>query len=112
MRRVVLAFAVVAALGVALLGSARADEPVFEITIKDHRFEPEETVVPAGEKVKLVIKNLDATPEEFESYDLNREKVVNGNSEITVFIGPLDPGTYGYFGEFNPDTAQGRIIAR
>lgn len=81
------------------------------ITIKDHKFSPDALTVPAGQKVKIKVVNHDPTPEEFESYDLNREKVVNGNGEITVFIGPLDPGTYAYFGEFNPKTAQGKIIA-
>jgi hypothetical protein len=29
-----------------------------------------------------------------------------------VVIAPLKPGSYSFFGEFNPDTAQGRIIAK
>ena len=57
------------------------------------------------------MENQDPTPEEFESYDLNREKIVKGNAKITLFIGPLPPGVYAYFGEFNPETAQGKIIA-
>ncbi len=96
--------------GVASTGAA-ADTPTFEITIKDHRFDPEDLKVPAGTKVKLLVKNLDATPEEFESYDLNREKVVRGRKQIIIFIGPLKPGTYGFFGDFHPKTAKGRIIA-
>ena len=85
---------------------------VYVIQIKDHKFIPAELVVPARKKIKLRIENLDRTPEEFESYDLNREKVVSGGRKIIVFIGPLKPGTYKYFGEFNPKTAQGVIIAR
>lgn len=83
----------------------------YVITIKNHIFSPEELKVPAGEKVKLVIDNQDATPEEFESYELNREKIISGNSKGIVFIGPLEPGTYPYFGEFNMETAKGTIIA-
>jgi plastocyanin len=89
-----------------------AEEPSFTLTIKDHRFSPSEITVPTGQKVKLVIKNLDATPEEFESHDLNREKIVQGGGEITLYIGPLKAGTYKFFGEFNEDTAQGRILAK
>ncbi len=85
---------------------------VYVIQIKDHKFIPAELVVPANKKIKLRIENLDRTPEEFESYDLNREKIVSGGRKIIVFIGPLKPGTYKYFGEFNPKTAQGVIIAR
>jgi hypothetical protein len=98
-----------------LLGSmlpAYADDPVFRLTIREHRFEPVELQVPAGTKVKLLIKNLDPTPEEFESNELHREKLVPPGQEVSVFIGPLKPGTYPFFGEFNPKTAQGKIVAK
>ena len=87
---------------------------VTEITvvIKDHKFEPSTVEIPAGEKVKLIVDNQDATPEEFESHELNREKVIRGNSKGIVLIGPLKEGTYPFFGEFNPATAQGQIIAK
>lgn len=85
---------------------------VYVIQIKDHQFSPAKIVVPAGQKIKLRIENLDATPEEFESHDLNREKIVTGGGKITIYIGPLKPGTYKYFGEFHEDTAQGVIIAK
>ena len=84
---------------------------VIELKIKDHKFDPEIVKVPAGKKIKLKVINLDPTPEEFESYDLNREKIIGGNKTGIVFIGPLKPGKYGFFGEFNPETAQGIVIA-
>jgi hypothetical protein len=87
-----------------------AATPVVEIEIKDHLFFPAEVVLPANTKVKLMISNLDPTPEEFESYELNREKVINGNSKTTIFIGPLPAGEYPFFGEFFPRTAQGRVV--
>ncbi len=90
--------------------SAAAATPVIEIEIKDHLFHPSEIVIPANTKVKLVIRNLDPTAEEFESYELNREKVINGSSKAVIFIGPLPPGEYPFFGEFYPKTAQGKVI--
>jgi len=90
---------------------ARAGAPVVEIEIRDHLFIPDQVTVPAGKKIKLVVYNRDATPEEFESYELNREKVIMGRSKAVIFIGPLKPGVYPFFGEFNPKTAQGRVIA-
>lgn len=84
----------------------------FEIRIKDHKFHPETVEIPAGEKVKLVIYNDDTTPEEFESYELNREKIIRGGKKGIVFVGPLKPGTYPFFGEFNMDTAQGQVVAK
>lgn len=91
--------------------SARAAEE-FTITIKDHKFSPETLEVPANQKVKLKIVNQDPTPEEFESYELNREKIIQGGATGVVFIGPLKPGSYPYFGEFNMDTAKGTIVAK
>jgi plastocyanin len=92
--------------------AAWAEEPSVLISIKDHRFNPAEIEVPAGQKVKLVIRNLDSTPEEFESAELRREKVVPGGGEISLFVGPLKPGRYEFFGDFNPSTARGHIVAR
>lgn len=86
--------------------------PLFEIIIENHLFYPSELVIPADTKVKLVVKNQDDTAEEFESYELNREKVIPGHSSGVIFIGPLPTGTYPYFGEFFPKTAQGKIIVQ
>jgi hypothetical protein len=90
--------------------SAWAKTPVYEIEIRDHLFQPEEIRIPANTKVKLLVFNHDTTPEEFESYELNREKVIMGGRKANIFIGPLEPGVYPFFGEFNPRTAQGRVI--
>lgn len=84
----------------------------FTLKIKDHYFIPETLEIPAGEKVKIIILNEDSTPEEFESYELNREKIIGGNSKGIVFVGPLEVGNYPFFGEFNMDTAKGQIIAK
>lgn len=91
---------------------AHAAVPEYTIRIKDHLFFPAELEVPAGTKVRLLVVNEDATPEEFESYEMNREKVIPGGTRAVIFIGPLKPGTYPFFGEFYPKTAQGRIIAK
>jgi plastocyanin len=90
---------------------ATAAEPEFALAIKNHRFEPSELKVPAGQRVKLVVHNQDSTPEEFESHSLNREKVIPGGAKATIFIGPLKPGRYTFFGEFNEKTAQGAVVA-
>jgi hypothetical protein len=87
-----------------------AEIRVFDIYLKDHLFTPSTVYVPAGEKVKLVIHNQDPTPEEFESFSLNREKVILGQGKGVVFIGPLNPGNHAFIGEYNPDSAQGTIV--
>ena len=92
--------------------AAAADTPEFTLTIKDHRFEPAELAIPAGQKVRIKVTNADPTPEEFESHELNREKVIPGGTTATIFVGPLKPGEYPFFGEFNPKTAQGKLIVK
>ena len=91
---------------------AWADDPTFEITIKDHKFTPSEIVVPAGQKIRLIVKNDDPTAEEFESKPLNREKVVAGKSQATIFVGPLKPGEYEFVGEYHEKTAVGKLIVK
>ncbi|MFN9791148.1 MAG: cupredoxin domain-containing protein [Holosporales bacterium] len=88
-----------------------AEKKVYELTISEHRFNPAEINVPAGEAFTLKVKNLDATPEEFESHSLKVEKVITGKSEAIVHVRALKPGTYEFEGEFNPKTAQGVVIA-
>ena len=92
--------------------SASAAVPEIEVVIKDHLFFPSTIEIPAGQKVKLRIINQDPTPEEFESYELNREKVIAGNRQTVIFIGPLDAGEYPFFGEFYPKTAQGKVVVK
>jgi hypothetical protein len=86
--------------------------PIIEIEIRDHLFFPAEIHIPADTKVKLIIINKDPAAEEFESYELNREKVIPGGSKGVIFIGPLRSGEYPFFGEFFPKTAQGRVIVK
>ena len=100
------------ALVLALTAPANADQAEYRLVIKNHQFEPANLVIPAGQKIKLIIENQDSTPEEFESHQLNREKIVPAKGKATVFLGPLDPGTYPFFGEFNPKTAIGNIVVK
>jgi plastocyanin len=91
--------------------TALAADNEVQLIIRDHRFQPAEIRVPAGQKIKLLVHNQDSTPEEFESHELNREKLIAPGAKATIFIGPLAPGRYPYFGEFNEKSARGTIIA-
>ena len=48
----------------------------YHVQLKDHLFFPSLITIPANQKVKLIIENQDNTPEEFDSFSLNREKVI------------------------------------
>ena len=86
--------------------------PEVVVEIKEHLFFPQEVIVPAGQKVKLTFVNFDDTPEEIDSFSLNREKVIFAKSRGTIFIGPLKAGEYPFFGEFHPNSAVGKVIVK
>jgi plastocyanin len=96
----------------ASLGAFAAGEPEFSLAIEGHKFTPDRIEIPAGQKVKLLVENKDATPEEFESSMLKIEKVIPGKSKATIFVGPLKAGEYKFVGEFNEKTAKGVIVAK
>ena len=91
-------------------GAASAQDAEARLVIRDHKFEPAEITVPADKKVRLVIENQDATAEEFESYELNREKVVPAKGRVTLYVGPLKPGRYPFFGDFHKESATGVLV--
>ena len=110
-RRLVLMTALGIAVSVATLSTARAQEIEKTLVIKNHMFEPAELKVPAHQKIKLIVHNQDSGAEEFESKSLKREKVIAAGAKATIVLGPLKPGKYEFFGEFNPATAKGVVIA-
>ena len=107
MRRFLAFFALLGALAVGT--TAYAEPPSAQLVIKDQVFTVQELILPADTKVKLVVENQDSIPAEFESYDLSREVVVPGHSSIAVYLGPLSPGRYNFFNDFN-HAAQGWVV--
>lgn len=106
-------FAVALSIGLLCTGVTWAAEmPEYKLVIKGHKFEPAQLTAPANTKFKVLVSNQDATPSEFESNDFNREKIVLPGSTITVFIGPLDKGSYKFFDDFHQDTGNGVLIVQ
>ena len=100
-----------AAVLLAFVSTLAVAEPEALLVIKNHRFDPVELKVPAGQRIKLTVHNQDATPEEFESKKLNREKIVPPGAKVVIYIGPLKAGKYDFVGEYNEATAKGVVIA-
>ena len=67
--------------------------------------------VPAGQRIELHVKNMDAQASEFGSETMHREKVVPAGQEVVVYVGPLRAGSYEFFDDFNPK-ARGHIVAK
>jgi high-affinity iron transporter len=95
----------------AVAAPARADDPSFSIVLKNNQFVPSEVQIPAGVKVKLVVRNDNPTASEFESTQLHREKLVTPGQEITVFVGPLDSGSYEFFDDLHPEN-RGHLVVK
>ena len=91
-------------------GALAAGAPTFALTITDHAFSPATLQIPAGTRVELQVRNQRRLPSEFESYELNREKIVPPGGSITVWIGPMPAGRYKIFDDFNPSTI-GWVVA-
>jgi hypothetical protein len=99
--------------GLALLAlGAQAGTDEFTLTIQNHAFSQREIKIPAGKKVKLLVENKDASPAEFESKALGREKVITGKSTGVINLGPLKPGRYAFVEEYHETEAgaQGTIV--
>jgi hypothetical protein len=90
---------------------SRADEPAVTIVVRDGRFVPSEVEVPTGVKVRLVVRNENKAASEFESIELHREKIVAAGQEVSIYVGPLPPGRYEFFDDFNPQ-ARGHLVAK
>lgn len=90
--------------------AALADDAI-QLSISGRQFVPQSLVLPAGKKVRITVHNQDKLPAEFESYDLSREIVVPPGAKVSLYVGPLDPGKYAFFDDFNPQ-AKGEILVK
>ena len=110
--RYILPFPALIAALLTSLTALGADDLSFELSLKDHKFTPAELTIPADKRVKLTIKNLDATAAEFESHNFKAEKIVPSGGEVSLYIGPLKAGTYGFFDDFHEDQTKGTLTAK
>lgn len=90
--------------------TAAAAMPEYRLSLQNHQFQPATLKVPANVRFKVLVTNHNNMPSEFESTDFNREKIVLPNSTITVFIGPLKPGSYKFYDDFHQATTGTLIV--
>jgi plastocyanin len=100
------------AAALAAFGPARAEPTAIQLSLKNHHFAPAEITASANQPVTIEVSNEDPTPAEFESKQLRFEKVVAGNSKITVKVRPLAPGRYRFYDDYHEDTTQGFLTVR
>ena len=85
---------------------------ILEIDFADHRFSPQTLVVQAGQPLQIKVVNSSREKIEFESFSLNREKVIEPGESITVRLPALRAGSYDFFDDFHQDVPEGTIVAR
>jgi plastocyanin len=95
-----------------LVAKVRADEAPPQIKFENGHFEPASFDVAAGAPIKLTVLNSGDSAIEFESFELNRERVVQPGASITVLLPKLDPGQYHFIDDFHHDVPQGTITAQ
>jgi plastocyanin len=100
------------AVGVACAGVAQAaDLPTFKLEMNDGKLNPARIEVPAGQRIKIEVRNVGKGAAEFESVELRKEKVLAPGADSFVVIAPLSPGEYKFFDDFHQQ-AQGVIVAK
>ncbi|HVE06960.1 MAG TPA: cupredoxin domain-containing protein [Paraburkholderia sp.] len=107
-------FAIVAgfAASTAWVGVAQAaDLPTFKLEMNDGKLNPARIEVPAGQRIKIEVRNVGKGAAEFESVELRKEKVLAPGADSFVVIAPLSPGEYKFFDDFHQQ-AQGVIVAK
>jgi hypothetical protein len=102
---------------IALTASAQGASPsnlpgkLPEIDFSNHHFSPQTLVVPAGQPLQIKVVNSSREKIEFESFSLNREKVIEPGESVTVRLPALRAGSYDFFDDFHQDVPEGAIVA-
>ena len=112
MKNLIVGFSLIVLATVMFPAGARGEDVVIELRFENRRFAPETITVPANQPVTLRITNTSKEAIEFESFKLNREKVVGPGETIIVRLPALRPGTYDFYDDFHQDVPAGSIVAK
>jgi plastocyanin len=91
--------------------AARAEERAVSLAVDEQGFAPAEIEVMSGERLRLEVTNQTAAAIEFESFELNRERVVQPGRTATVYVSGLSPGRYEFFDDFH-QTRRGALVVK
>jgi plastocyanin len=111
LKRAALACLIAGAGGMACNAASAQESQTYSLTIQAKGFAPATLQVKAGVKFKLTVTNATPKPAEFESSELNREKIVPAGGSVVVYLGPLEPGSYSFFDDFD-QSKKGHIVAK
>jgi hypothetical protein len=97
---------------ITLAGGTRAADIVVELRFEKHRFVPQKITVPASHAFEIKVINASKEAIEFESFKLNRERVVGPGETIIVNVPALSSGSYDFYDDFHDDVPEGAIIVK
>jgi hypothetical protein len=101
------------AVGALTVAGAQAQTATeIQLSYKDKKFDPAEISAPANTPIVIKLKNLDTKAMEFESKTLHVEKVVAGNTDVTINVRAQKPGRYEFFDEYNEKVARGALVVK
>jgi plastocyanin len=103
-RKAAIAVAIATSFAIAAPLARAEDGTTFEVSVKDHQFQPAEFKAAAGTAIVFKVKNMGAESVEFESEPLQFETVVKPNAEIMVKVKPQKPGRYVFFDDLHQET--------
>ena len=109
MRYQLLAVTVTAGL-LAVAESVWAEELVVPLAIEDGGFEPAQIEAPAGARIRLEVTNQSAGVIEFESFELNRERVIQPGQKVSVYVSGLSRGRYEFFDDLHPERRGALVV--
>jgi hypothetical protein len=92
--------------------AAPAEDTVVELRFENRQFAPQTLHVPANRPFKIKIVNASKEAIEFESFKINREKVIGPGETVTVAVPGLKPGSYDFYDDFHQDVPQGTILVK
>lgn len=102
------------ALAVAILALARgawADDAMITLAVRDGGFDPRQVEAPAGARIQLEVTNQTSSAIEFESFELNRERVIPPDKKVVVYLSGLSAGQYEFFDDFHHER-RGTLVVR
>ena len=112
MKHLIGVFSLIASAAIMLTPPARGDDTVIELRFENRRFTPQTITVPAHQPLTIKVVNASKETIEFESFKLNRERVVGPAETIIIRLPALRPGNYDFYDDFHQDVPEGSIIAK
>jgi plastocyanin len=83
--------------------AARGEEVNVALAVRESGFEPARVETPSGARLRLEVTNHTPVAIEFESFELNRERVIPPGQTAAVYLSGLAAGQYEFFDDFHPE---------